>query len=190
MRHYFAQKRNCSTEASGSAPRASIINIDDEHGRRFSKRRKAKNDHLWFGARADVRTDDFRMTSGGMALYRQHSRGADRDHSPLVGRPHVYNTLAAVATGLALGFGLEAAGRGVAGCSLVRGRFAAGASRRDAPAGFHVIVDYAHTDDALKTSCRLRAKLRSRQERVITVFGCGGDRDRTKRAPNGRSPRA
>ncbi len=185
MESYFAAKKKLFDGSLGSAPRASIINIDDEHGRRLLEEAKGETITYGFGARADVRTDDFRLTSGGMAFNADTPVGQIEIVSPLVGRPHVYNTLAAVATGLALGFGLEAAGRGVAGCSLVRGRFEQVRVEETRQPDFTVIVDYAHTDDALKNVLQTAREVALPSGRVITVFGCGGDRDRTKRAPMG-----
>jgi len=86
---------------------------------------------------------------------------------------------------LALGLGLEAAARGVAECRLVRGRFEQVIVEGSRQPDFTVIVDYAHTDDALKNVLQTAREVAGQTGRVITVFGCGGDRDRTKRAPMG-----
>ncbi|PYS50167.1 MAG: hypothetical protein DMF68_08140 [Acidobacteria bacterium] len=103
-------------------------------------------------------------------------------HSPLVGRPHIYNILAATATGLALGYDLEVIARAIETCAGAPGRF-----ERVAHAGdFAVVVDYAHTDDAL-VNVLSTARDVVGGGRVITVFGCGGDRDRSKRAPMGEA---
>ena len=106
-------------------------------------------------------------------------------NSSLVGRPHVYNILAAIATGLALGFALDEIARGVADCRTVTGRFEQVSLETPDQPPFAVIVDYAHTDDALKNVLHTARELAGRQGRVITVFGCGGDRDQSKRAPMG-----
>jgi UDP-N-acetylmuramoyl-L-alanyl-D-glutamate--2,6-diaminopimelate ligase len=95
--------------------------------------------------------------------------------SSLVGRPNVYNLLAAVATASALGIPREAIAAGMASQTGVPGRFE-GLEPAD---GVTVVVDYAHTDDALKNLLETVRALQPR--RLITVFGCGGDRDRTKR---------
>ena len=107
--------------------------------------------------------------------------GGDRAlHSPLVGRPHIYNILAAAGSGLALGYELETIARAVETCAGAPGRFERSVIRGD----FAVVVDYAHTDDALIMFCARRAMSRGR---IIIVFGCGGDRDRSKRAPMGEA---
>jgi UDP-N-acetylmuramoyl-L-alanyl-D-glutamate--2,6-diaminopimelate ligase len=185
MESYFAAKKKLFDGSLGSAPGTSIINIDDEHGRRLISEAKGKTITYGFAPSADVRTDDFKLTAGGMAFIASTPAGQAEIASPLVGRPHVYNTLAAIATGLALGFGLEAARRGVAECQLVRGRFEQVRLNNSRQPDFTVIVDYAHTDDALKNVLQTAREVAGSSGRVITVFGCGGDRDRTKRAPMG-----
>src|SRR5260370_6710437 len=102
-------------------------------------------------------------------------------HSPLVGPPHVYNTLAAVASGLALGYRLDVIRKALEKCAGARGRFERVPHDRD----FAVVVDYAHSDDALLNVLRTAREVT--KGRIITVFGCGGDRDRSKRAPMGEA---
>jgi UDP-N-acetylmuramoyl-L-alanyl-D-glutamate--2,6-diaminopimelate ligase len=96
--------------------------------------------------------------------------------SALVGRPNVYNILAAVAAATALGLSFDAIERGVAALDGVPGRFQLASSAKDEVT---VVVDYAHTDDALRNLLETARPLA--RGRLITVFGCGGDRDRTKR---------
>jgi UDP-N-acetylmuramoyl-L-alanyl-D-glutamate--2,6-diaminopimelate ligase len=86
---------------------------------------------------------------------------------------------------LALGFDLKDIARGVSDCPSVAGRFEQVALNDGREPDFTVIVDYAHTDDALKNVLQTARELASNSGRVITVFGCGGDRDKTKRAPMG-----
>ncbi len=99
-----------------------------------------------------------------------------RVHSTLVGRPNVYNLLAAVATASALDLPVRAIEEGLATLPGVPGRFQVVSSLDDDVA---VVVDYAHTDDALKNLLETARALS--KGRMLTVFGCGGDRDRTKR---------
>jgi UDP-N-acetylmuramoyl-L-alanyl-D-glutamate--2,6-diaminopimelate ligase len=104
--------------------------------------------------------------------------------SPLIGRVNVYNALAACAAAYARGCTPEQIARGIAGISRVPGRF----ERVDEAQPFAVVVDYAHTEDALKNLTRLARDFASRTNgKVITVFGCGGDRDRSKRPKMGRA---
>jgi UDP-N-acetylmuramyl-tripeptide synthetase len=95
--------------------------------------------------------------------------------SALVGRFNAQNLLAALGAGLALGLSPDAVQRGIAALAGVPGRMEKIALGQD----FTVLVDYAHTDDALKNLLETVRDLKPR--RVITVFGCGGDRDRSKR---------
>jgi UDP-N-acetylmuramoyl-L-alanyl-D-glutamate--2,6-diaminopimelate ligase len=105
--------------------------------------------------------------------------GERRVNSPLVGRPHVYNMLAATAAALELGFDLDKIVKGLEKCVGAPGRFERVATDTD----FAVVVDYAHTDDALLNTLKTARDLT--RGRIITVFGCGGDRDKTKRVPMG-----
>jgi len=95
--------------------------------------------------------------------------------SPLVGKINAYNILAASGTALSYGFPWETIARGIADCRQVPGRF----ERVDEGQPFLVVVDYAHTDDALRSVIAVARELHPK--RVITLFGCGGDRDRSKR---------
>jgi UDP-N-acetylmuramoyl-L-alanyl-D-glutamate--2,6-diaminopimelate ligase len=95
--------------------------------------------------------------------------------SALIGRINVYNILAACGTGLSYGLPAEIIARGIANCRAVPGRF----ERVDEGQPFVVVVDYAHTDDALRNVISMARGLQPK--RVVTLFGCGGDRDRTKR---------
>jgi UDP-N-acetylmuramoyl-L-alanyl-D-glutamate--2,6-diaminopimelate ligase len=95
--------------------------------------------------------------------------------SKLIGRPNLYNTSAAISVGIGLGLPADAIARGIADLPSVPGRF----QPIDAGQPFRVVVDYAHTDDALENVLRTARELT--QGKVIVVFGCGGDRDRTKR---------
>jgi UDP-N-acetylmuramoyl-L-alanyl-D-glutamate--2,6-diaminopimelate ligase len=185
MENYFAAKSKLFTGALGTEPRASIINTDDEYGRRLFESAKGDRMSYGLGPRADVRANDLKMSSQGLEITAETPSGKADIASPLVGRFHVYNILAAVAAGLALGAGLEDIARGVADCRSVSGRFERVTLNGSRTTPFAVIVDYAHTDDALKNVLQSARQVAGNGGRVITVFGCGGDRDRTKRAPMG-----
>jgi UDP-N-acetylmuramoyl-L-alanyl-D-glutamate--2,6-diaminopimelate ligase len=101
--------------------------------------------------------------------------------SPLIGKINVYNILAACAAGLTYGLGPEVIARGIAALKAVPGRF----ERVDEGQPFVVVVDYAHTDDALRNVIAVARGLNPK--RVITLFGCGGDRDRAKRPLMGQA---
>jgi UDP-N-acetylmuramoyl-L-alanyl-D-glutamate--2,6-diaminopimelate ligase len=104
--------------------------------------------------------------------------------SGLVGRVNVYNILAACSAGFGFGLSDDVIARGIEACRSVPGRF----ERVDEGQPFGVVVDYAHTDDALTNTIAMARSLTP--GRVITLFGCGGDRDRTKRPLMGQAAAA
>jgi len=182
MENYFDAKRRLFDGSLGEPPRASVVNADDEYGARLASELKAGGHAVVtyaIDAEADVKARRVEAAMGGTKFVLSTPEGERAVESPLVGRPHVYNVLTAAACARSLGMGLEEIGRAVRDCAGAPGRF-----ERVGHAGdFAVVVDYAHTDDALLNVLRTaRAVTRGR---VITVFGCGGDRDRTKRAPMG-----
>jgi UDP-N-acetylmuramoyl-L-alanyl-D-glutamate--2,6-diaminopimelate ligase len=183
MEDYFLAKEKLFNAALGSPPGASVINVDDEYGRRLFRTAKGDRVTYGFGSRTDVGTDDFKLSPRGLVFTANTPMGTIEVVSPLVGRFHVYNILAAIAAGLALGASLDEIAWGIAECRTVSGRFEQVSLDTQQPA-FTVIVDYAHTDDALRNVLQTAREVAG-TGRVITVFGCGGDRDRTKRAPMG-----
>jgi UDP-N-acetylmuramoyl-L-alanyl-D-glutamate--2,6-diaminopimelate ligase len=184
MESYFAAKEKLFTGSLGSQPGASVINVDDEYGRRLFKSARGERISYGFGDRTDVGTNEFKVSPRGLAFTASTPAGRVEIVSAQIGRPHVYNILAAIATGLALGAGLEGIAQGIAECPTVTGRFEQVLPDGSAQLPFAVIVDYAHTDDALRNVLQTAREVAG-AGRVITVFGCGGDRDRTKRAPMG-----
>ena len=124
---------------------------------------------------ADVSASGISLSLTG-TRFRAHTPAGDFDvDTPLIGRFNVENFLAGLTAALALGLAPEVALRGLLTMTGVPGRL----ERVSAGQDFAVIVDYAHTDDALKNLLETVRELKPR--RLITVFGCGGDRDRTKR---------
>jgi UDP-N-acetylmuramyl-tripeptide synthetase len=184
MEEYFAAKGKLFDGSLGSEPAASVVNIDDEWGQKLVGRAKGRLITYGLDERADVSTSDFTRDAGGIALCADTPSGPIQITSRLVGRPHVYNILAAIAAGVAVGFDTAAIARGVADCPVVAGRFEQVTVNGWVDPDFTVVVDYAHTDDALRNVLQTAREIVGRG-RVITVFGCGGDRDRTKRAPMG-----
>jgi len=203
MEDYFEAKRRLFDGRLGSRPRVSVVNVDDPYGVRLAEELSGSGARvITFALRAeeaDVRARDVEYTLEGMRFTLQatgvgsgvESRvesGVESPvRSPLVGRPHIYNMLAAGACGLALGYDLDIMARAFATCAGAPGRF----ERVAHPAAdFAVVVDYAHTDDALRNVLGTARDVVTNGGRVITVFGCGGDRDRTKRAPMGEAAAA
>ena len=185
MESYFKTKERLFTGALGSQPRVSVINRDDEYGRRLLDSVHGALISYGLNPKADVYTSDFKLDATGLTFDAATPAGSLRIASKLVGRPHVYNILAAVATGLALGFDPDDIERGINDCPTVAGRFEQVTPTGTPHPSFAVIVDYAHTDDALKNVLQTAREVAGAGKRVVTVFGCGGDRDRTKRAPMG-----
>jgi UDP-N-acetylmuramoyl-L-alanyl-D-glutamate--2,6-diaminopimelate ligase len=175
MENYFAAKMLLFHPATGAPPKWAAINRDDEWGRKVEP---APEMHaLWYGLGegATVRARDVKMNFEGVRFTVDSEGGSFAVRSPLVGRMNVYNILAAVSAGISYDLTPEVIARGVAECGAVPGRFER--IREGQP--FLVVVDYAHTDDALRNVISVARELAPK--RVITLFGCGGDRDRSKR---------
>jgi UDP-N-acetylmuramoyl-L-alanyl-D-glutamate--2,6-diaminopimelate ligase len=181
MESYFAAKRRLFEGEVGPRPRWSVVNIDDEYGRRLRNELDSPVIGYGMGRSADVRAESYDLSLDGIELVISTPIGELRLASPLVGRPYVYNMLAAVSAALVLGFSLGEIRRALEGCSGAPGRF----ERVPNSGGFAVVVDYAHTDDALAKVLETAREVS--KGRILTLFGCGGDRDRTKRAPMGEA---
>ncbi|MBI4886013.1 MAG: UDP-N-acetylmuramoyl-L-alanyl-D-glutamate--2,6-diaminopimelate ligase [Acidobacteria bacterium] len=173
MEDYFAAKRRLFELLPPGAPAA--INLDDPRGPAMAEACAAPVTYAISRA-ADVTPGPLAVTLDGLAFEVRTPRGAIAVRSTLVGRPNVSNILAAVTVATSLDVPLEAVARGLAGLRGVPGRFERVSSAKDDIA---VIVDYAHTDDALRNLLETARPLAAR--RLITVFGAGGDRDRAKR---------
>jgi UDP-N-acetylmuramoyl-L-alanyl-D-glutamate--2,6-diaminopimelate ligase len=131
----------------------------------------------------EFRAENVKMGAGETTFDWKTSWGTVEMRSPLTGRVNVYNLLAASTAALARGLSLEDIAAAARGLRQVPGRFQTVANEL----GIAVVVDYAHTDDALRNLISLARELvKERGGRVITLFGCGGDRDRTKRPKMGR----
>jgi UDP-N-acetylmuramoyl-L-alanyl-D-glutamate--2,6-diaminopimelate ligase len=173
MPHYFAAKRRLFDMLPAGAP--AILNIDDPRGVELAAGR-SRVVTFAIDRPADVRATSIHGSLQGLAFDVDSPRGRLTIRSPLVGRPNVYNILGAVAAGVALDLPIAAIEQGVAALECVPGRFQMVSAGAD---DVRVVVDYAHTDDALRNLLETARPLA--MGRLITVFGCGGDRDRTKR---------
>lgn len=181
MEDYVATKLRLFTElglASGKEF-VSVLNIDDHHGRKFAK--KAPGRAITFGVANDAQVRASNLVVGPSSVaYRVETPSGGGDVTvPVGGHFNVSNSLASIAAALALEVPLGLAVNALAGVRGVPGRFEAVPTGRE----FSVIVDYAHTPDALQKLIRSARELMSR--RVILVFGCGGDRDAEKRPKMG-----
>jgi UDP-N-acetylmuramoyl-L-alanyl-D-glutamate--2,6-diaminopimelate ligase len=184
MENYWYAKQRLFDGRLGARPRVSVINLDDPYGVELAARLKAEGMPVVtyaVKAEADITARDAEFSLDGMKFNLRSPAGNREFHSPLVGPPHIYNTLAAVASGLALGYDLDVITRALETCNGAPGRFERVAHDGD----FAVVVDYAHSDDALLNVLRTARDVT--KGKIITVFGCGGDRDGSKRAPMGEA---
>jgi UDP-N-acetylmuramoyl-L-alanyl-D-glutamate--2,6-diaminopimelate ligase len=173
MQRYFEAKRRLFTMLPSGAP--AVVNVDDPRGLELSRSQQTV---IAYGIDrpADVRPASIHSSLEGLAFDVETPKGPLAIRSPLIGRPNVYNILAAVATAIGLGVPPPAIERGIAALEHVPGRFQIVSALAD---DVRVVVDYAHTDDALKNLLETARPLA--RGRLVTVFGCGGDRDRSKR---------
>lgn len=174
MEEYFAAKERLFREEY--APRFAVLNADDEYGRRIRTAAGTAVLSYGLGEGAALRAESIESTFAGLRFTVVYGEERYQVRSALTGEINVYNILAAIGAGLSYGLDWETILRGIADCTGVPGRF----ERVDAGQPFLVVVDYAHTEDALRNTLRVARKLLT-GGRLITLFGCGGDRDRTKR---------
>jgi len=178
MESYYGAKLKMFKEYQAGA---AIINTDDEWGRRLIA--DGSNRPLTYGIhnRADVSARDISLSMGGSRFTLILPHGSFPVHSPLAGEHNVYNILAASTVAFSCGIDISHIREGVASLEVVPGRF----QRIDLGQDFEVIVDYAHTEDALR---KLLGAARALCEgKLITLFGCGGDRDKGKRPLMGKA---
>ncbi|MFT4113171.1 UDP-N-acetylmuramoyl-L-alanyl-D-glutamate--2,6-diaminopimelate ligase [Silvibacterium sp.] len=186
MENYFAAKRRLFDGSLGAPPRVAVINADDPYGERLVVAAKEAVALVYsYGLDAgEFRAADIEMKPSGMRFTIASPSGSFEIASRLTGKVNVYNLLAACAAAAARGLSPEQIQAGVASLDCVPGRFQT--VDRDQP--FTVVVDYAHTDDALRNLTALaREFVTASGGRVLTLFGCGGDRDRAKRPLMGRA---
>ena len=173
MEAYFAAKRRLFEMLPAGAP--ALINSDDPRGASLLDIVPQAVTYA-INRPADVTPGPLSFGIDGLRFEARTPQGVVRVRSRLVGKPNVYNILAAVGAAAALGVPIEAIERGVAWLPGVPGRFEVASSPGD---DITVVIDYAHTDDALRNLLETARPLAAR--RLITVFGAGGGRDRTKR---------
>lgn len=181
MANYFAAKQLLFQGAGGPPPKWAIINADDTYGRQIELHTSTRRITYGLHAGADLRAIDIEATFAGLSFDVEWQGRRYPVFSKLNGVINVYNLLAAFGAGLSLGFSPEEVAQNLAACPAVPGRF----ERVDVGQPFMVVVDFAHTDDALRNTIKVARALNPK--RVITLFGCGGDRDRTKRPLMGQA---
>lgn len=165
-------------EGSTKGGKCSIVNIDDSYGVRLKEKSHGECVTYGFSDGADVWGHDFSFDSKGMSLKVKTSCGIMEVSSALCGKFNAQNILASIACAFASGIDFKAIVRGVEAVRFVPGRFQVVPNDR----GVVSIVDYAHTPDALERVLTHAHEIAEKNDgRLITVFGCGGDRDRSKR---------
>jgi UDP-N-acetylmuramoyl-L-alanyl-D-glutamate--2,6-diaminopimelate ligase len=185
LEEYFQSKMRLfkdRLESTGSAQREgrALLNVDDPCFERIHGETSRSVLTYAIDLPADIKSDQVQMDWKGVSFTTRTPEGDFPVTSQLVGRHNIYNILAAVGTGLLMGCSISSIQKGIEKVTHVPGRF----EKVDEGQGFGVIVDYAHTEDALFRLLSTAATLKKR--RLITVFGCGGDRDRSKRPSMGR----
>jgi UDP-N-acetylmuramoyl-L-alanyl-D-glutamate--2,6-diaminopimelate ligase len=175
MENYFAAKRRLFEGLGTGPPETAVINQDDPWGARLLSLSYPRLITYGMNSEAHVRVEQWAQGPGGIQATLITPRGQLLIDSPLVGRPNLANILASTAVAEALSLPVESIRAGIAALRSVPGRF----ERVEEGQPFLVVVDYAHTDDALRQVLETARGLA--RGRVIVVFGCGGDRDRTKR---------
>jgi len=179
MENYFHAKQRFFSEVlpagTKNRPGAMIINGDDPWGQRIIREARGKCTTYGIDLACDITAKTARFSLDGITAKIVSKNGEIDIVAPLMGRFNLYNILAAVASSLELGIPAEAIQKGLALLPQVPGRLEK-VSLSGQPS---VFVDYAHTDDALKRVLENLAAFR--RGKIITVFGCGGDRDRGKR---------
>jgi UDP-N-acetylmuramoyl-L-alanyl-D-glutamate--2,6-diaminopimelate ligase len=181
MRSYFLAKKKLFTGLDGTVPRVLVLNIDDPH---FDELKAiAPSAVISYGVNTEAeimptRFDAMRGGEGMDAVFKS-PLGDLEVYSRLLGKPNLYNIGAAIGATIGLGISAGAIVAGIAQMPVVPGRFEAVHAGQD----FRVIVDFAHTEDALARVLQSAREITPR--RLIVLFGCGGDRDRTKRPAMG-----
>jgi UDP-N-acetylmuramoyl-L-alanyl-D-glutamate--2,6-diaminopimelate ligase len=177
MESYFAAKRMLFAGQGARPPRVAVINADDEYGSALLSASRNWSEQIFsYGIhKGEFWATNIDLQPHGTVFELMTPQGKANMKSALIGRVNVYNLVAASAAAVARGCSLEEISQAVSRFHQVPGRF----ERVDCGQPFVVVVDYAHTDDALRNLTAIARDLA--RGRVLTVFGCGGDRDRTKR---------
>lgn len=172
---YFAAKRRLFEGTGAGAPDVAVINADDSYATRLEGLAKRT---LTYGLKCelDLTTKKFALSFKGLEFTALTPAGRIEVRSSLVGRINVYNILAAIGAGIALEIPNAKIEEGIANLALVPGRF----QQIDEGQPFYVVVDYAHADDAMRNLISTVRELNP-SGRIITLFGAGGERDRSTR---------
>jgi len=175
MEGYFSTKKKLFYMINNNPDGIAVINLDDPKGKELIELSRVRNISFAMEAKADIKTSKFHLSSAGNQLEMQTPIGRLIVKSALIGKPNISNMMAATAAAIGLDIDAECIKEGIENLKLIPGRF----EKIDMGQDFAVIDDFAHSGEALK---RLLESIRQiSQGRIITVFGCGGDRDKGKR---------
>ena len=181
MESYFQSKVILFNGLGVEPPQSVVINLDNEYGRRLLKLCAKRHEVITYGLTSgDFHAKDLKVSSNGLGFKLVTPQGELPIWSPMLGKVNVYNLLAAAAVAYSRHVEPSAISEAADQIAHVAGRF----QKVDLGQPFTVIVDYAHTDDALRNLTAVAHDFlhqRGGPGRIITVFGCGGDRDRAKR---------
>jgi len=180
MEEYFEVKQQLFNQNYNPGIQYSVVNGDDPYGCRLRELTRVKTFTYGLNENADIRLNSYNSNHEGLELELEFFERPLSLYSPLVGKHNLYNIMAAAVACSLLGIEDQTIREGIRALENVPGRFEKAAI--EAP--FTVILDFAHTPDALENVLNLAAEIS--QNRVICVFGCGGDRDRGKRPLMGR----
>jgi len=178
IEEYFLAKAKLFEMLDESA--TAVINGDDAHGKKMVEHTQAKILRYGFESQNDVTAKGVRFALNGSQFVLSMAEGECELKTPLIGPHNIYNILAAAAVAHGFGIDIECIKEGIENLTCVPGRLEKIESMKD----FKIFVDYAHTDDALKNVLSSLRQVHS--GRILLVFGCGGDRDKTKRAKMGK----
>ncbi len=178
MEDYFQAKKQLFSLGRRNMP---VINADDEWGKKLIRDLSMGGVTYGLSAQSMVKAEDYTFSNTGLQITIRFPAGRLKLKSSLLGKPNLYNILAAVSAALTLNIPIAAIQKGIASLRGVPGRFQKIANNR----GLDIFVDYAHTDDALRKL--LETAREFSRGRIILVFGAGGDRDRSKRPRMGEA---
>ena len=178
VENYFLAKAKLFQNLTLKA--TAVVNIDDPYGRRLAGMTRAKVLTYGIQSRAEIQAVDIEPSIHGSQFLLKTSQGSILIKTKLIGLHNIYNILSAVGVCLANRIDLPTIKKAIEKFSNVPGRL----EKVEAGQKFHVFVDYAHTEDGLKNVLNSLRKVR--RSKIITVFGCGGDRDPTKRPKMGK----
>ena len=175
MESYYQAKKLLFMPENGNGLECSVINTDDASGKRLAREIGTPVMTFGFDASADIHVLQCRNHANSTDLHLHTPAGEAHLHSPMIGRPNIYNIMAAMGASICLNLDMGTICAGIEALKGVPGRM----ERVDGGQEFLVLVDYAHSPDSLENLLNTLSQLP--HDRIITVFGCGGDRDRSKR---------